>query len=151
MEELGNVQLHATWGCALSCWSIRWWHQMHGTTMGLRISGWYLWAFKLPSIKCKSDRCPYLMPAYTITQPPLWGNFFTTLTDCSYGPIHWVWHLPSTVETRINLWKAHFSSVSVAMKAEHLPTEVGYDSELQSGQDRLCGYDVLSLKRRNAH
>jgi hypothetical protein len=29
----------------------------------------------------------------------------------------------------------HFSSVSVAIKGEDLPTEVGYDAELQSGQD----------------
>jgi hypothetical protein len=30
---------------------------------------------------------------------------------------------------------AHFSSVPVAIEGEHLPTEVGYNAELQSGQD----------------
>ena len=37
------VQILATWGCALSCWNMRWWRQMNGTTMGHRIS-----SLKLP-------------------------------------------------------------------------------------------------------
>jgi hypothetical protein len=44
-------------------------------------------------------------------------------------------HLPGTVEIGIHPWSAHFSSVPVAIEGEHLPTEVGYNAELQSGQD----------------
>ena len=46
------VQILATWVCALSCWNVRWWRWMNGTTMGLRISSQYIWAFKLTSINC---------------------------------------------------------------------------------------------------
>ena len=52
------VQILATWGCALSCWNMRWRQQMNGTTMGLRTLLRYLCAFKLPSIKCNGVRCP---------------------------------------------------------------------------------------------
>jgi hypothetical protein len=66
MEELGHfqlpassncVQILATWGCLLSCWNMRWWRWMNGTTMGLRSSSQYLCAFKLPSIKCACVHC----------------------------------------------------------------------------------------------
>jgi hypothetical protein len=43
-------------------------------------------------------------------------------------------HLPCTVETGIHQWRAHFSNVT-ATEGEHSPTEVGYDAELQSGQN----------------
>ncbi len=36
------VQILATWGHALSCYNMRWWSWMNGTTMGLRISSRYL-------------------------------------------------------------------------------------------------------------
>jgi hypothetical protein len=52
------VQILATWGRALSCWNMRWWRRMNGTTMGLRISLQYLCAFKLQSIKCSCVFCP---------------------------------------------------------------------------------------------
>ncbi len=52
------VQILATWGCALSCCSMRWWLGMNGTTMRLRISSRYLCAFKMPSIQCTCVRCP---------------------------------------------------------------------------------------------
>jgi hypothetical protein len=45
------------------------------------------------------------------------------------------WHLLGTVETEIPPWTAHFSSMPLAIEGEHLPTEVGYDSKLQSVQD----------------
>jgi hypothetical protein len=35
----------------------------------------------------------------------------------------------------IHPWRENFSSVPVVIEGEHLPTEVGYDAELQSGQD----------------
>ena len=35
------IQILATWGRALSCWNMRWWGRMNGTTMGLRISSWH--------------------------------------------------------------------------------------------------------------
>ena len=51
------VQILATWSRALSCWNMRWWQWINGTTMGLRILARYLCAFKLQSIKCYV-RCP---------------------------------------------------------------------------------------------
>ena len=45
------IQILATWGHALSCWNMRWWRQMNGTSMGLSLSSRYLCAFKLPLIK----------------------------------------------------------------------------------------------------
>ena len=45
------VQILATWSCGLSCWNMRWWLRMNGTTMGLRVSSRHICAFKLPSIK----------------------------------------------------------------------------------------------------
>jgi hypothetical protein len=44
-------------------------------------------------------------------------------------------YLPGTVETGINPLRAHFSSLPVAIEGEHVPTDVSYDAELQSGQD----------------
>ncbi len=52
------VQILATRGRALSCWNMRWWSWMNGTTMGIRISSRYLCAFKMPSIKCTCVHCP---------------------------------------------------------------------------------------------
>ena len=43
--------------------------------------------------------------------------------------------LAHTVEPGIHPLRAHFSSVPVAIEVEHLPTEVDYDTELQSGHD----------------
>ncbi len=66
------VQIHATWGRALSCCNMRWWSWMNGTTMGLRILSRYLWAFKVPSIKCITIllsityACPYHNPIATM-------------------------------------------------------------------------------------
>lgn len=40
---------------------------MNGTTMGLRISLWYLCTFKMPSIKCTYVRCPYHNPTATMS------------------------------------------------------------------------------------
>ena len=64
------------------------------------------------------------MPAHNITPPPPWGH-----------PHNAVGHLLGTVETGIHLWRVQFSSVPVFIEGEHLPTEVGYDAKLQSGQD----------------
>jgi hypothetical protein len=52
-----------------------------------------------------------------------------------HNAIYTVCCLPGTVDTGIHQRRAHFSSVPVAIKVEHLPTEVGYNAELQSGQD----------------
>jgi hypothetical protein len=49
--------------------------------------------------------------------------------------IHTVCLLPSTVEIGIHPWRAHFSTVSVAIEGVHLHAEVSYNAELQSGQD----------------
>ena len=52
------IQIFATWGCVLSCWNMRWWKRMNGTTMGLRTSSRYLCAIKLPLIKRNCVCCP---------------------------------------------------------------------------------------------
>ncbi len=44
-------------GRALSCCNMKWWSWMNGTTMGLKTSSRYLFAFKMPSIKCTCVRC----------------------------------------------------------------------------------------------
>ena len=44
-------------------------------------------------------------------------------------------NLPGIVVNRIHPSRAHFSSVPIAIEGERFPTEVGYDTELQSGQD----------------
>ena len=51
------------------------------------------------------------LSAHTITPP--WGTLFITLTPPKCSPtraIHAVCHVPSTYETRIHLWRAHFAS-----------------------------------------
>ena len=49
--------------------------------------------------------------------------------------MHAVCNLPGTVETGIHPRRAHYSSVPMVIEVKHLPTEVVYDAELQSGQD----------------
>ena len=39
--SMNCVQILATWGYALSCWNMRWWQRMNGTTMGLGMSSRY--------------------------------------------------------------------------------------------------------------
>lgn len=45
------VQILAAWGCALSCFDMRWWSWMNGSTMGLRILSRNVCAIIIPSIK----------------------------------------------------------------------------------------------------
>ncbi len=52
-----------------------------------------------------------------------------------HDAIHSVCNLPCTVKTGIHTWREHLSKVPDAIKCEHLPTQVGYDYELQSGRD----------------
>jgi hypothetical protein len=52
------VQILETRGCILSCWNMRLWRRLNGTSMGHRISSRYLCAFQLPSIKCNRVHCP---------------------------------------------------------------------------------------------
>ena len=99
MGELGHsrncVQIIATWGCAWSCWNMRWWWRMNGTTMSLRISSRYLCAFKLPLIKCNCVSVHSLCLPVTPLQP--WGTLFTKSTSAN--------HLPTQRHTRgLRLW-----------------------------------------------
>ncbi len=43
--------------------------------------------------------------------------------------------LPCTEKTRIHPWREHLSKVPDAVECEHLPIQVSYDDELQSGRD----------------
>ncbi len=52
-----------------------------------------------------------------------------------HNAIHAVCHLPCTVKTGIHLWREHLSKVLDTIECEHLPTEVSFDDELQSGRD----------------
>ena len=48
--SMNCLQILATLGCALPCWSMGRWRLMNCTTMGLRSSSQYLCTFKLPLI-----------------------------------------------------------------------------------------------------
>lgn len=74
------LQIFAAWGCA-SCCNLRWCSWICDTTMGLKISSWYVCAFRMPSIKCTSVLCPWQTPAQTITPPPMWVTRSTTSTS----------------------------------------------------------------------
>ena len=69
--------------------------------------------------------CPYHNPTTTL---------FTKLTSANHSPTHAVYHLTCTVETGIHPRRAHFSSVPEAIEGAHL-LKVGYDADLQLGQD----------------
>ncbi len=79
------------------------------------------------------------MPAHTITPLPPLATQSTTLTSANRSPsqrhTYAVCHLPCTGKTGIHPWREHLSKVPGAIKCEHLPTQVGYDNELQSGRD----------------
>ncbi len=72
--------------------------------------------------------CPYHNPTATM-------GHSTSATAHPHDAIHAVCHLPCTVKTGIHPWREHLSKVPDAIECEHLPTQVGYDDELQSGRD----------------
>lgn len=74
------VQIPATHGCALSCWKVRWWRWMKGTTMCPRILLQYLYTFKLLLMKYTWVGYVYDMPIRTETTPSTRATQFTTLT-----------------------------------------------------------------------
>ncbi len=75
------------------------------------------------------------MPAYTITPSPLNPQRWHQQTAHPHDAIHAVCNLPCTVKTGIHLWREQLSKNPDAIECEHLPTQVDYDDELQSGQD----------------
>ncbi len=78
--------------------------------------------------------CPYHNPTATMGHSIHNVDISKPLTHM-IPYIHAVSHLPCTVKTRIHLWREHLSKVPDAIECEHLPTQVGYDDELQSGRD----------------
>ncbi len=76
--------------------------------------------------------CPYHnLTATMATRCQRWHQ----QTAHPHDAIHTVYHLPCTVKTGIHPWREHLSKVSDAIECEHLPTQVGYDDELQSERD----------------
>ncbi len=85
----GAVHYHAaTWGDGRGWMAQQW---ASGSRHGIS-------AFKMPSIKCTCARCPYHTPAHTITPPPTWATWSTTLTSTNRSPIqHHTCCLPSAL------------------------------------------------------
>ncbi len=75
--------------------------------------------------------CPYHNPTATMGHSIHNIDISKPLTHMT----HLLCHLPCTVKTGIHPWREHLSKVPDAIKCEHLPTQVGYDDELQSGRD----------------
>ncbi len=110
----------ATWGCALSSWQHEVMVGMNGTTMGLRISSWYICAFKMLSIKCTCVRCPITYAYPTAHHGPLEFHIIDIHTPLTHTT-------PYTLSASAPVqWKPgflhedeHFSKVSDALKCEH--------------------------------
>jgi hypothetical protein len=87
---------------------------------------------------CIQNAIVFVVHSLRLSTPQTCATLFTTLTSANHSPPqNPTRSLPSagTVETGIHLCRVHFFSVPVAIEGEHLPTEVGYDTELQSYQD----------------
>ncbi len=82
--------------------------------------------------------CPYHNP--TATHGPLDPQRWHQQTAHPHDAMHAVCHLPFTVKIGIQPWREHLSNVPDAIECEHLPTQVGYDDELQSGRDPRWGW-----------
>jgi hypothetical protein len=125
---------------------------MNGTTMGLRISSRYLCAFKWSSIKCNCVRtyaCPNHNPTATIghsvynvdiSKPLAHMTSYTLSAMC-----------PVQLKPWFTQWRAHFTSIPVAIEGEHLPTEVSYDAEhtevhIQNTQYRNSNHKTLKYR-----
>jgi hypothetical protein len=81
-----------------------------------------------------SDPCDMvlcIMLKHEVMAADEWHNFDISKLLAPHDAKHCLPSAPVQLKTG----KAHFSSVPVAIEGEHLPTEVGYDAELQSGQD----------------
>lgn len=106
---------------------------MSGTTMGLRISSRYLFAFKLASIGYICVHCLELMPGHNMTPPPaLSQRANNSLTRHREGYLPSAWYsenLDSSVK------RITHSSKAPDAEGEHLTSQAVYDNSLQSGQD----------------
>jgi hypothetical protein len=71
------------------------------------------------------------MPNHTIPLLPPLGTLWHQQTSHPRDAIRL--HLLGGDKTGIHPWRTHLPSVPVAIKVEHLHTEVGHDAELQSG------------------
>ena len=138
------VHILATKGRAFPCWSVTSWRWTNDTTIGRSISSRYLiaishrgissryrTAFKIPSMTCSCVRCPWEMPAHTITLPPLnmlKATLRTTLASAKRSP--------TRRQTRC-LLSARKTLLQRAMSIEcvHWPIVVCFDDENQPGQD----------------
>ncbi len=82
-------------------------------------------------VHSSSMAVPYHNPTRTPLDPQHWHQ----QTAHPHDAIHAACHLLCTVKTGIHPWRELLSKVPDAIECEHLPTQVGYDDELQSGWD----------------
>ncbi len=91
--------------------------------------------------------CPYHNPTATMGHSIHNVNISKPLT---HTMPYSICHLPCTVKTGIHPWREHLSKVPDAIECEHLPTQVAYDNELQSGRGPWWGWRACrwgSLRR----
>ncbi len=125
----GAVHYHAaTWGDGRGWMTQRW---ASGSRHGISVHSNAINKMHLCSLSI-TYACAYHNPtANMATRCQRWHQ----QTAHPHDAIHAVCHLPCTVKTGIHPWREHLARVSDAIECEHLPTQVGYDDELQSGRD----------------
>lgn len=93
---------------------------MNGTTMGLRISLWYLCTFKMPSIKCTYVRCPYHNPTATMGHSIHKVDISKRLSSTTPCMLPSICPPSALYSETIHPWRKYPSKVPEA-------TQVGYD------------------------
>ena len=110
------VLILVKWNCALSCWNMRWWRRMNGTTMGLRsLSCSLCIQIAIDKMQLCSLSVGYVFPYHN---PTMEHSVHNVNSKPVTHTMPYVCNLPGIVETGINRGRAHFSSVPVAIEGE---------------------------------